>query len=137
MPNLASPSTLRLLVVDDDEPIRLLMNAVFRGRDVDIDCVGDGSAALAMLRREHYDAVILDLMLPGTNGFEVIRELKSLAPEMLRRTIVLTAVSSSTLRDFDDARLLRRLMRKPFDLDELVGEVLSCRLSAPVEQHTH
>jgi DNA-binding response OmpR family regulator len=135
MPNLAAPSALRLLVVDDDEPIRLLMNAVFRGRDIDIDCVGDGNTALAMLRRERYDALILDLMLPGTNGFEVIRELKSRAPDMLGRTIVLTAVSTSTLRDFDDARLLRRLMRKPFDLDELVGEVLSCGRSA--EQHAH
>jgi DNA-binding response OmpR family regulator len=135
MPNAAAHSALRLLVVDDDEPIRRLMNAVFRGRDVDIDCVGDGTAALTMLRRERYDVLILDLMLPGTNGFEVIRELKSRAPEMLGRTIVLTAVSSSTLRDFDDARFLRRLIRKPFDLDELVGEVLSCRRSEGEQTH--
>src|SRR5688500_11931767 len=112
---LSAPgAVLRLLVIDDDEALRKLMSTIFmRRNDVVAECVGDGDAALKRLRTRSYDVVILDLMLPGTNGFDVIRELKSRAPDLLRRTIVLTAVSQSMLRDFDDAKLVRRLMRKP------------------------
>ncbi len=133
---LSAPgAALRLLIVDDDEPLRLLLETVFKRRhDVVAECVADGDAALKRLRTSSYDAVILDLMLPGTNGFDVIRELKSRAPQLLQRTIVLTAVSQSTLRDFDDQKLIRRLMRKPFELDDLVGEVLACREAGQVEQ---
>ncbi len=132
-----SPGTaLRLLFVDDDEGIQQLMTTVFRRRtDVVAECVGDGEAALKRLRAQRYDVVVLDLMLPVRNGFEVIRELKSREPDLLPRTIVLTAVAQSTLRDFDDAGLVRRVMRKPFELDELVGEVLACGGRGPVEAH--
>jgi len=125
---LALPgAVLRLLIVDDDEPLTLLMTTVFKRRtDVVAECVSNGDAALKRLRTSSYDAIILDLMLPGTNGFDVIRELKNRSPDLLRRTIVLTAVSQSTLRDFEDAKLIRRLMRKPFELDDLVSEVLAC-----------
>jgi DNA-binding response OmpR family regulator len=125
----ANPQAIphRLLVVEDDAPLRELMKAVFARRgDVVVDCAEDGDAALRMLRRAEYDAVLLDLMLPGANGFDVIRDLKSRSPRLLERTIVLTAASQSTLQHFDDARLLRRLMRKPFDLDDLVAEIVAC-----------
>jgi CheY-like chemotaxis protein len=118
---------LRLLVVDDDEAIQRLMGAIFIRRGVTVDSAADGAAALDLLRHEHYDAIVLDLMLPGTNGFDVIRELKATDPELLDRTIILTAASNHTLRDFDDGRLVRRLIRKPFDIDDFVGEVLACK----------
>jgi len=129
---MSSPSpSLRLLVVDDDEAIQRLMGAIFARREVTVETAGDGAAALDLLRHEQYDAIVLDLMLPGTNGFDVIREVKATEPELLDRIIVLTAASNHTLRDFDDGRLVRRLMRKPFDIDDFVGEVLACK-TAPL-----
>jgi DNA-binding response OmpR family regulator len=130
------PGVLRLLIVDDDDALRLLMTTVFKRRnDVEVECVADGEAALKSLRVGSYDAIILDLMLPGTNGFDVIRELKVRAPQLLQRTIVLTAVSQSTLRNFDDEKLVRRLIRKPFELNELVDEVLACGGARMREAH--
>lgn len=128
MTTTAGAPPVRLLVVDDDDATRTLLSVVFsRRKDVVVECVGDGDAAISQIRRNAYDAIILDLMLPGRNGFDVIRELKSRAPFLLSRTIVVTAMAESTLRSFDDAHLLRRLMRKPFDLEELIEEVLACR----------
>ena len=78
-------------------------------------------------------------MLPGSNGFEIIREMKHRTRELLARTIVVTAASDSTLRMFDDAAVVRRVMRKPFDQSDFVKEVLSCgsaALSSPLE-HVH
>lgn len=127
--NAPAAVPVSVLVVDDDDATRALLSVVFgRRKDIVVECVSDGDAALAQIRRKAYDVLVLDLMLPGANGFDVIRELKSRAPVLLSRTIVLTAMAESTLRDFDDARFLRRLMRKPFDLDDLVGEVLACAL---------
>jgi len=140
----STESAARVLAVDDDEPIRILLQAIFRRHRVILDLAADGDTALGYLRRNRYDAVILDLMLPGQNGFELLREMKSRDPQLLACTIILTAASDLTLRDFADGRLVRRVMRKPFDLDELVGEVLSCApaliestLHVPAEQRVH
>lgn len=125
--NGSSAGLVRLLVIDDDVPVQVLMKAIFHRTPVVVDCVGDGDAALERLRRETYDAIILDLMVPGSNGFEIVREIKCRDASLLGRTIVLTAASDVTLRDFEDGKLLRRIVRKPFDLDELVAEVLALR----------
>lgn len=103
------------------------MSALFAGCDVVVESVADGAEALTLLRNGCYDALILDLMLPRQNGFEILRDLKNTQPEILKRTIVLTAVSESTLRDFDDGHLVRKVMHKPFEIDALTREVLACR----------
>lgn len=82
--------------------------------------------ALARLGRESFDAIVLDLMLPKVNGFEVIRELKAVKPSVLERTVVLTAAGHRTLRDVDDGRLARCVMTKPFGLEAFVTAVLGC-----------
>jgi CheY-like chemotaxis protein len=117
---------LRLLVIDDDEPIQILMKALFKHSNVIIESAGDGETGLGKLRHQHYDAILLDLMLPRMNGFEVIRELKSHDLQTLRHVVVLTAASERTLRDFGDGALVRRVMRKPFDTSDLIDEVLAC-----------
>ena len=119
-------SSMRVLIIEDDEAIQTLMDAVFRDHPVVVDHAYDGETALNLLRRSCYDVIVLDLMLPGRNGFEVIREIRVTRPEILSRTIVLTAASDSTLRDFAEASSVRRLIRKPFDLIDFVQEVLSC-----------
>lgn len=125
--NRGSEFSIRLLVVDDDQPIQSLMKAIFQKMPVIVDCVGDGDTALQRLRRSSCDAVILDLMVPGPNGFEIIREIKSRDALLLERTIVLTAAPDTMLRDFDDGKLVRRVIAKPFDIADLVAEVLSIR----------
>src|SRR5260221_588515 len=111
-----APSAYRVLVIDDDDGIQALMRVLLRRADFDVDCVPDGEAALRNLQKQRYDSIVLDLMLPKVNGFEVLREMKSRAPELLKRTIVVTAASNLTLKDFQDGALVRRVIRKPFDI---------------------
>jgi DNA-binding response OmpR family regulator len=92
---------------------------------VEADFAADGDTALARLRRRDYDAVILDLMLPGTNGFEIIRYLKCLQAALLDRVIVVSAASQQTL-EFFESGLVRKVLRKPFDIHELLAEVHAC-----------
>lgn len=120
-----------ILLVDDDEPIRLLITAICARLGIDTEWAGDGETAVAMLRRRRYDALLLDLMLPRLNGFEVLRELRAFAPAMLGRTIIITAASDATLRHFDGGGTLA-LLRKPFDIDDLGDALVACTGCQPL-----
>jgi DNA-binding response OmpR family regulator len=143
MTTSVSDGATRLLIIDDDDAVQSLMDAIFRRQAVMVEHAGDGKIALELLRRESFDVVVLDLMLPEMNGFELIRELKHRDLDVLSRTIVLTAASDSMLLHFNDARLVRRVMRKPFELTDFVHEVFSCAgvvpnlAVLPFEHHAH
>ncbi len=125
---------MRLLVVDDDSAITALLVALFNRQGFLIETAANGEEAIEKLRSTEFSAILLDLMLPRMNGFEVIREIKSFAPALLQRTIVVTAASDATLRHFDQADVYA-LIRKPFELDELVGAVHRCAVVDPDSQY--
>lgn len=115
----------RVLVVDDDRAIQVMFDVVLKHHGFHADVVADGQAALERLRDHEYDAILLDLMLPRTNGFEVIGHLKAGESQLLTRTIVVTAASGRTL-ELLDADDVHAVLKKPFDLDELIAALLSC-----------
>jgi DNA-binding response OmpR family regulator len=116
---------MRVLLVEDDPGIQMLLQRFLHRQGCTVDTVSDGAAALRTVRETHYDVVLLDLMMPHVNGFELIRELRESAPNVLSRTIVLTAASEAVLRGFDREQVFR-LIRKPFDLSDLAHTLNSC-----------
>ena len=70
---------------------------------------------LDAIRRDAFDAIVLDVTLPVMSGFEVIRKVRETHPHLLRRIIVLTGVSRVVLNDLPFAPLLWDVVRKPFD----------------------
>ena len=75
----------RLLLADDDRELCEMLAEYLRGEGFDVDVAHDGASALAKLPGGDYDLVVLDVMMPGTNGFDVLRELrrKSLMPVLM------------------------------------------------------
>ena len=67
----------RVLVVDDDPALAEMLGIVLRGEGLEPAFVADGDAALGAFRREKPDLVLLDLMLPGTDGIEVCRQIRA------------------------------------------------------------
>ena len=67
----------RVLVVDDEEPVRFLMTNVFHSAGYKVECAKNGREALAMLGEPRPDLVTLDLMMPEVTGWEVIEKLRS------------------------------------------------------------
>ncbi|HEX8410968.1 MAG TPA: response regulator [Thermoanaerobaculia bacterium] len=114
-----------VLIIEDDDAIRVLISALCRRLGLAVEVAADGAAGVAMLRQRHYDALLLDLMLPKVNGFEVLREVRASAPSLLARTIIITAVSNATLRDFDGGGTMV-LLRKPFDIADLQDALVAC-----------
>lgn len=111
--------------MDDDSGVRTLIAALLHRGGFAYDLVASGDEAMCRLRRSCYDAILLDLMLPERNGFEVLRFLRAEKPHAVPKVIVLTAASNTTLRDFDASGICG-LVRKPFDIDELMTMVALC-----------
>ena len=66
----------RVLVVDDEKKIRDLLAAYLRADGFEVTEASDGPGALARIKRAEPDLVILDVMMPGRDGIEVLRELR-------------------------------------------------------------
>lgn len=117
---------LSVLVVDDDQGIRSLLKILLERVNADVECVPDGGEALARIGSRAYSVVILDLMLPTMNGFEVLQRVSESMPELLKHIIVLTAASRNNLRQLHHEKDVWQVLRKPFDIDELLRSVEGC-----------
>ncbi|HEY0159157.1 MAG TPA: response regulator [Thermoanaerobaculia bacterium] len=115
----------KVLIVEDDAAIRSFLVTLLSRDGYSPEVCGDGNDAVRMLRTNGYDAILLDLMLPGQFGFDVIRFLNAERPAMSPRVIVLTAASQATLNGFDVSQV-HAVMRKPFDVDALLASVREC-----------
>ena len=119
MINASSPA--RVLIVEDEAHLAegLLFNLRAEGFEARIE--GDGEAALAALLEEEFDAVILDVMLPGKNGFQVLSELR--ASQNYVPVLMLTARGrpEDVLQGF--AAGADDYLAKPFDLSILLARL--------------
>ena len=89
----------RVLIVDDEPPLAALIAQQLAPLGVDSVQVHSGAEALARLRDEHFDAMTLDVLMPGMNGFEVLEAVR--ADPRLRELPVIFVSVSSTLSQLD------------------------------------
>ncbi|MBD0422236.1 response regulator transcription factor [Streptomyces sp. TRM S81-3] len=118
-----------LLVVDDEPTVRELLPAALSYAGFDVDVAADGEEALEMASRRPPDLVLLDVMLPDIDGFEVIRRLRA----QPRRTgqgfggdvPVLFVTARETRQDRITGLTLGGddYITKPFDLEELIARI--------------
>ena len=76
----ATQGTMRVLVVDDEETFRFVMENRLRGSGHVVECAPSGEAALERIGERAFDVMLLDLRMPGIGGLEVLRRIKSLMP---------------------------------------------------------
>jgi CheY-like chemotaxis protein len=112
-----------LLVVENDSGTRRLLDVFLRREDFDVDPVATGGEALLLLERIDYAAMVLDLLIPGRTGRDVLDQLAACRPEMLERIVVISSATEAHLRDVRGRYPAVAALRKPFDLTELLGVV--------------
>ena len=119
---------MRALIVDDDEPIRVMLAAIVSQEGFTVDTARDGREAIGKLKDSSYQVVLLDLMMPHVNGYDVLQHLAKNQPDLLRRTIVATAVPERELKNKLREPIFSVHM-KPFDLPRLLADIRLCAAS--------
>lgn len=112
----------RILVIDDDKELCALIKKSILTENIEADCCNNGKDGLEKLRVREYHLVILDVMMPGMDGFETL--------ELIRKESRLPILMFTSKND--SASKVRGLragaddyLTKPFDMDELIARILS------------
>jgi len=111
---------MRILLVEDDPALRRSLAATFREEGYAVDTAGDGEEGLAKANGGVYDAVVLDVMLPLMNGWEVLERMR---PDNRVPVLMLTARDTvpDRVKGLDNGA--DDYLTKPFDVDELLARV--------------
>jgi len=112
--------TSRILIIEDDEAILKFLRRGLAYEGYQVDTAIDGQSGLALARDYPPDLVVLDLMLPGIDGLEVCRRLRSGGPVPI---LILTAKDTVNDRVLGLDMGADDYMVKPFNLDELLARV--------------
>src|SRR5205809_3863087 len=115
-----------VLVVEDDVSTQGLLVAVVKHLGLNARTADDGRAALRTIADETPAVIILDLIMPEMDGFEVLRHFRRNSPELLARTIVITAAAIRNTGEIPDLARVWKFFRKPLDVDQFGDAVLGC-----------
>ena len=123
---------MRVLIVEDHVKMAGLIQRGLRKEGMAVDVTGDGEEALWMAAATEYDALILDVMLPGADGFEVCRELRSKG--VWAPILMLTARDAVSDRVAGLDSGADDYLTKPFSYAELLARLRALVRRGPVER---
>ena len=110
----------KILIVDDEAPIRALMRATLTMAGHTVAEAGGGEEALEKIKKQNFDLVVLDIMMPVTDGYEVLERIKAIPSRASIPVIVVTAKS------YESEGIMREMtagaidhLTKPFDPEDL------------------
>lgn len=131
-----SPERSRILVVDDDRRVAASMKKLVEASGHLSDAVFDGQEAIQCLEKEDYDLVLLDLLMPGTNGHEVLAHLQ----DSNVNTLAIVVSGEASMKDV--TRALKRgahdYLKKPYSPEELMTTVNNALAQKQLEDsHTY
>ena len=107
----------KILIVDDQFGIRILLNEVFQKEGYKTFQAANGNQALEIVTRESPDLVLLDTKIPGMDGIEILKRMKKLNQDI--RVIIMTAYGElDMIQEAKDLGALTHFA-KPFDIDDL------------------
>jgi DNA-binding response OmpR family regulator len=116
----------RVLVVDDEADFLESIVKRLELRGIDVDGVGDGDAALDLLARKQMDVVVLDIKMPGMDGIEALRQIRTRYPDV--EVIVLTGHASQEFRRLGHELGAFDYLIKPVRLDTVLDRIrAACR----------
>lgn len=114
----------RILLIEDEDFIRDLYHRQLSKEGFIVKTAVDGQSGLKMLKKEEFDLLLLDIMLPGMNGLQVLREFKSQNPNSPMITILLTNLGQeAVIKEGFELGAQAYLIKASYTPDQVVQEV--------------
>lgn len=131
--NILQPNKMRkkILVVEDDSDVLNLLTLVLRGAGYSVATASDGRTALKKLPSLKPDLVVLDLLLPGMDGFAVCETMRGCSESSHLSVLMLTGLSSQFARLAGFEAGANDYLTKPFTPEELLERVHSLFSAGP------
>jgi DNA-binding response OmpR family regulator len=117
------PGSRRILVVDDEPHIRRVLSAILGSRGYEVMMASDGTQGLDEFGAQQVDLVILDLMMPGASGLEILSKIRTDPRRADTPVIILTAKGQDTDRDAALAGGADDFLTKPFSPKKLLARI--------------
>jgi DNA-binding NtrC family response regulator len=114
MDELTSPM---ILIIDDDKNQRNMLAFALRDRGYEVAAVDGGAEALEIAKGKKFDAAVCDIMMPGVNGVDTLKQLKKLQPKL--PVIMATAYATNALASASMKNGAFGYIAKPYELKEL------------------
>lgn len=118
----------KLLLVDDETDFREIMAKYFLRRKISFEMAGGCMEALDWIGRDSFDVVIMDVSMPGLDGFDCMAEMKKIQPEL--EIIILTGHASINAGVIGMKKGAFDYCLKPVDFDELLEKIILAREKA-------
>ena len=114
----------RLLIVDDEESMRLFLARILTGGlKAEVTLAGTCEQALRLARNYAYDAILLDLLMPGIGGFEVLREIRRASPNIATPVVIVSVLSDQATKDRCTRAGASAYVVKPVERNALIATV--------------
>lgn len=120
------PLAKKILLVEDEDFIRELYTRQLTKAGFSVKAVADGQGGIDALSQESFDLMLLDIMLPGMNGLQVLREFKTKNPSSQMITILLTNLGQeAVIKEGFELGAQAYLIKASYTPDQVVAEVRS------------
>ena len=117
------PTATAALLIDDDARLAALVKEYLGRHEIDVTVAADGERGLSLLRRGHFDVVLLDVMLPGADGFEVCRRLRA-TPDLAALPVIMLTARGDDVDKIVGLELgADDYLAKPFNPRELLARI--------------
>lgn len=110
---------IKFLVVDDEKGVVAELKELLEMRDYKVYSATSGEEALSIMKKENPNIVVLDILMPGMDGIEVLRQIKKTHPKT--RVIMLTAVEDEGMKKMTTSLGASGYLTKPYSFEEVVG----------------
>ncbi len=114
---------LNILIVDDETCVRETIEQMLIDFGFKISLANDGFGAIKLVESEDFDVILLDIKMPGINGVETLKRIKSIHPSI--KAIMMTGFPSDTLIEEAMEGGANCVFYKPFNIEDLIEKINS------------